>query len=148
MRTLDAGAADANGHPPNHLTSSGAPVPNYRKDAPAQTLLGIEQKAWFLDQLRHSRATWKVWGNSLGTLDWRADPQQLPPGLTTPWPGQGYAIFGGGGDYGTAYIERGEIYDAVRAEGSRGSSPSPAIGTASGPGSQQRLIEGDPELAL
>ena len=31
-------------------------------------------------------ATWKVWGNSLGTLDWRADPQNLPAGLTEPWP--------------------------------------------------------------
>jgi len=120
MRTLDAGAADANGHPPTLLTSSGAPVANYRKDAPTQTLLGIEQKAWFLDELRRSRATWKVWGNSLGTLDWRADPQRLPPGLTTPWPGEGYAIFGGGGDYGTAYTERGEIYDVVRAEGITG----------------------------
>jgi alkaline phosphatase D len=94
MRKLDAGAAGAN----------------------AQTLLGIEQKKWFLEQLRRSRATWKVWGNSLGTLDWRADPQRLPAGLTTAWPGQGYAIFGGGGDYATAYTERGEIYDLIRRE--------------------------------
>src|SRR5262249_56206683 len=108
MRTLDAGAADANGHPPGVLMSSGAPVPNYRKDAPSQTLLGVEQRAWFLDQLRRSRATWKVWGNSLGTLALRADPHHLSSWLTTPGPGQGYAIFGGGGDYGTAYTERRE----------------------------------------
>jgi alkaline phosphatase D len=96
MRRLDAGGTDGKGRP--------------------QTLLGVEQKAWFLEQLRRSRATWKVWGNSLGTLDWRADPQRLPAGMATAWPGQGYAIFGGGGDYGTAYTERGEIYDVVRTE--------------------------------
>ena len=71
-------------------------MPNFRKDEAPQTILGAEQKAWFLDRLRASRATWKVWGNSLGTLDWRADPQNLPPGLGKPWPGAGYACFGGG----------------------------------------------------
>ena len=70
-------------------------------------MLGPEQKAWFLERLRASTATWKVWGNSLGTLDWRADPQNLPAGLTKPWPGAGYACFGGGGDWGAAYTERG-----------------------------------------
>ena len=30
------------------------------------------------------------------------------------WGGKGYAVFGGGGDYGTAYVERAEIYDAIR----------------------------------
>ena len=120
LRTLDAGATALNGHPPDHLSSGGGPVPNFRKGSPVQTLLGVEQKAWFLDQLRHSRATWKVWGNTLGTLDSRADPQHLPEGLTTRWPGQGYACFGGGGDYATAYSERGEIYDVVRTEGITG----------------------------
>ena len=27
--------------------------------------LGGEQKAWFLDKLKNSRATWKIWGHSL-----------------------------------------------------------------------------------
>ena len=43
----------------------------------------------------------------------RADPQNLPPGLTKPWPGAGYASFGGGGDYSSAYVERGKIYDFI-----------------------------------
>ena len=43
----------------------------------------------------------------------RADPQNLPAGLAKPWPGDIYANLGGG-DYGNAYIERGEIYDLVR----------------------------------
>ncbi len=49
----------------------------------------------------------------------RADPQNLPAGLTKPWPGKGYAGFGGG-DYSTAYVERGEIYDFVRDHGITG----------------------------
>jgi alkaline phosphatase D len=120
MRTLDAGRTAAGGHPPDVLPSGGTPMANFRKDTPVQTLLGVEQKAWFLDQLRRSRATWKVWGNTLGTLDSRVDPQNLPAGLTAAWPGEGYACFGGGGDYATAYSERGEIYDVVRAEGITG----------------------------
>jgi len=55
MRTLDAGRTAAGGHPPDVLPSGGTPVANFRKDAPVQTLLGVEQKAWFLDQLRRSR---------------------------------------------------------------------------------------------
>lgn len=81
---------------------------------PPQTILGQRQKQWFLETLRASKQTWKVWGNSLGTLDWRADPQNLPSGVGERWPGAGYACFGGGGDYGTAYRERAEIYDAIR----------------------------------
>ena len=59
-------------------------------------------------------ATWKIWGNSLGTLDWRADPQNLPAGLTEPWPGAGYAILRRRRLRRRAYAERGEIYDLVR----------------------------------
>jgi alkaline phosphatase D len=43
----------------------------------------------------------------------RTDPQNLPAGLTKPWPGSGYATFGGG-DFSAALSERGEIYDMVR----------------------------------
>ena len=55
-----------------------------------------------------------MWGNSAGTLDWRADPQNLPEDVGKRWSGKGYAVFGGGGDYGTAFVERAEIYDAIR----------------------------------
>ncbi|HKC23814.1 MAG TPA: alkaline phosphatase D family protein [Thermoanaerobaculia bacterium] len=120
MAILDAGRTHADGHPPDALPSAGAPVRNFRKDGPPQTILGAEQKAWFLGRLRASRATWKIWGNSEGTLDWRADPQNLPEGTGKKWPGAGYASFGGGGDYGTAYTERGEIYDAVSGAGITG----------------------------
>jgi len=44
----------------------------------------------------------------------RADPQNLPDGLTKQkWPADTFAQIGSG-DYGSAYHERGEIYDLVR----------------------------------
>ncbi len=119
MEILDAGRAYAGGHPPAVIRFGDAEIPNFRKDQPPQTILGAEQKAWFLERLRTSKATWKIWGNSLGTLDWRVDPQNLPTGLTKPWPGSGYAGFGGG-DYSAAYLERAEIYDLVRDQGITG----------------------------
>jgi alkaline phosphatase D len=120
LRILDAGRTYAEGMPPPLIAFGDARVPNFRQHEPAQTLLGPAQRTWFIDRLRSSPTTWKVWGNSLGTLDWRADPQNLPAGLTKPWPGGGYACFGGGGDWGTAYTERAAIYDAVRAAGITG----------------------------
>src|SRR5262245_5256223 len=116
---LDAGRAWAGGRPPATIRFGAAEVPNFRKDDPPQTILGAEQKAWFLNRLGASKATWKIWANSLGTLDWRADPQNLPEGLTKPWPGAGYAGFGGG-DHSGAYMERAEIYDLVRDAGITG----------------------------
>lgn len=113
LEILDAGRAFGGGHPPATIPFGGVEVPNFRRGEAPQTVLGAEQKAWFLDRLRRSSATWKIWGCSLGTLDWRADPQNLPGGLTRPWPGTGYAGFGGG-DPSAAYVERAEIYDLVR----------------------------------
>ena len=97
----------------------GRDVANFAKDHPVQTILGAEQKAWFLERLKASQATWKIWGSTGATLDMRADPQNLPSGLTKPWPGAGYASFGGG-DPSTAYKERAEIYDFVRKHGIAG----------------------------
>lgn len=119
LEILDAGRSANAGNPPASIRVGSTDVPNFRKDAPAQTILGAEQKTWFLRRLAASRATWKVWGNSQGTLDWRADPQNIPPGTTTPWPGAGYAGFGGG-DYGSAFTERAEIYDFIKARGITG----------------------------
>ena len=119
MEILDAGRAYAGGHPPASIRFGAVEVANFRKDQPPQTILGLAQKAWFLDRLKTSAATWKIWGNSLGTLDFRADPQNLPPQLTKPWPGAGYAGFGGG-DHSAAYVERAEIYDLVRDTGITG----------------------------
>src|SRR5579872_6200944 len=119
LEVLDAGATYDGGKPPATLRFGNAEIANFQQHEPAQTIFGKAQKEWFLERLRTSRATWKVWANTEGTLDTRADPQNLPPGLTRPWPGQGYAGFGGG-DYGCAYRERAEIYDFVREHGITG----------------------------
>ncbi|HJS41158.1 MAG TPA: alkaline phosphatase D family protein [Sphingomicrobium sp.] len=114
MIALDAGRAFDGGNPPAELHFRDARIPNPRKDRPPRTILGVEQKAWFKNQLRKSTATWKIWGNSLGAIDQRVDPQNLPPGMVEkPWPADTYAMMGSN-DYGAAYAERKEIYDLVR----------------------------------
>jgi alkaline phosphatase D len=119
LEILDAGSAYDGGHPPVAIRYGESDVPNFRRNQPPQTILGAEQKAWFLDRLLRSKATWKIWGNTVATLDMRADPRNLPPDLVKPWPGSGFAGFVLG-DFGTAYVERGEIYDFVRDNGITG----------------------------
>ena len=117
LEVLDAGNSFNNGHPPTSILYGGKEFPNFRKDSPATTILGAEQKAWFLGRLKDSTATWKIWGDTVATLEMRADPQNLPPEIGVRWPGQGYAGFDasfGAGDHSTAYVERAEIYDFVR----------------------------------
>jgi alkaline phosphatase D len=116
MAVLDGGRAHDGGNPPATIAWDGAEVPNFRRDEAPVTLLGAEQKAWWKARMAASSATWKVWAASNGTLDWRADPQNLPAGLTRPWPGAGYACFGGG-DLGAMYRERAELYGFVRDRG-------------------------------
>jgi alkaline phosphatase D len=112
MEILDAGRSYDGGRPPQTIRFGSVEIANFCKDRPAQTILGAEQKTWFLERLRSSKATWKVWGNTTATLDMRADFQNLPqPNL---WPGSGFAT-APMGDHGSAYVERGEIYDFVRA---------------------------------
>jgi alkaline phosphatase D len=114
MIALDAGRSYDGGKPPSELHFRDARIPNPRKDTPPRTILGVEQKAWFKEKLRRSTATWKIWGNSLGALDHRADLQNLPAGMVkNPWPADTYGI-GRTDDYGAAYAERKEIYDLVR----------------------------------
>jgi alkaline phosphatase D len=119
LEILDAGRTCNGGKPPDTIRYGQGEVANFAKDRPPQTILGIEQKTWFLERLRASKATWKIWGNTTATLDMRADPQNLPSGTGKPWPGAGYAGFGGG-DWSTAYVERAEIYDFVRQYGITG----------------------------
>ena len=114
MIALDAGRAYDGGKPPSELHFRDVSIPNPSKDKLPRTILGIEQKAWFKDRLRKSKATWKIWGNSLGALDHRVDLQNLPAGMTkNPWSADTYGM-AGSNDYGAAYAERKEIYDLVR----------------------------------
>jgi len=114
LQILDGGRGFNGGTPPPEIRFNDAHVPNPQRSAPPQTILGAEQKGWFKDKLKSSTAVWKIWANSLGALDWRADPQNLPAGLTKQsWPQNTFASLGGG-DHGTAYVERAEIYNLVR----------------------------------
>ncbi|NDK38177.1 phosphodiesterase [Pseudoxanthomonas gei] len=115
---LDAGRDYANGHPPAKLTMGDRSVDNYVAGAAPQTMLGAKQKAWFLERLRSATATWKIWGNSLGALDQRVDPQNLPPEMGR-WKGAGYGLLATY-DWGGMYHERAEIFDAVRDAGITG----------------------------
>jgi alkaline phosphatase D len=114
LQVLDGGRAFNGGNPPAELEFNGTKVDNPSKDKPPQTLLGGAQKAWFKDRLRNSTATWKIWGSSQNTLEQRADPENLPAGLTKQkWPAGRFANVGGG-DFSSTWAERSEIYDLVR----------------------------------
>lgn len=69
----------------------------------------MEQLAWFKERLRSSRAPWKLWGHSFGTLTWRADVHNLPAPLRARWPGAGYGVLNAG-----FAVEHAEIFDFVR----------------------------------
>ena len=116
---LDAGRTFNGGHPPDGLRVGNTDIPNFRQHGPPQTILGQEQKQWFLERLRSSTATWKLWGDTEGTLEWRADLQNLPPGQSKPWISSGYATMASS-DHSNALIERAEIYDFVRQHGITG----------------------------
>ena len=119
---VDSGRAHADGHPPDRIVFGNKSIPNFRASEPPQSMLGARQKAWFLERLRSATATWKIWGSSLGTPDWRVDPQHLPADmLPKDWPKwtDGYAVMNNG-DWGGVYHERGEIFDAVRDAGITG----------------------------
>jgi alkaline phosphatase D len=113
LEVLEAGRTYNGGNPPESIALGATRIENYTRHDPVFTVLGRVQKAWLKERLAASRATWKIWGATNGTLDMRTDPQNLPAGLTDPWPGQGYATFGGG-DFSAALSERGELYDFVR----------------------------------
>ena len=116
MIALDAGRAADGGNPPATLTFRDATIPNPRKDSEPRTILGVEQKAWFKDQLKRSTATWKIWANSLGALDIRIDPEHIPTNMVDKrWPTNTFGILRTD-EWGAAYHERGEIYDLIRDE--------------------------------
>ena len=114
LEIIDGGRGYNGGKPPDTIRFGDKQVPNLRKADPAQTILGAEQKTWFLERLRNSKAAWKIWGSTTATLDMRADPLNIPAGMVpSAWPGAGYANLGPP-DVSLAYLERGQIYDFIR----------------------------------
>jgi len=113
VEVLDAGRVYKGGQPPDHIRFGDAEIPNPRKTSPPQTILGAEQKAWFLERLRTSKAPWKVWGNSVGMLDCRIDFHNLPAEAGPRWPGSGYATLVAD-DWAGYRTERAEILDFAK----------------------------------
>lgn len=116
IEVLDAGRTCAGGRPPEAIRFGGHDLPNPMKDAPAGSMLGEAQKAWFFDRLERSQAVWKLWGNSVGMLHRRTDFRALPADAKPKWPGEGYAI-NGTDDWCGYPNERAEILERVRASG-------------------------------
>ena len=112
---LDRGSEYDGGRPPPTIRFGNRELPNTQAHSPPQSYLGLEQIAWFKERLRQSRAPWKIWGHSFGTLSWRTDLQNLPPELRSTWAGEGYAILNAGNA-----VENSEIFDMVRDEGITG----------------------------
>jgi alkaline phosphatase D len=114
LEIVDGGKDYAGGNPPATITIGDKSIPNFRKNEPARTVLGREQKAWLKQQLSKGSATWKIWGLTNGPLEMRTDPQNLPEGIVKEkWPGKDYGTFAGA-DFSGAYAERAEIYNFVR----------------------------------
>ena len=111
---LDAGRTYRGGHPPATIEFDGAQLPNPNVTAAPGTILGAQQKAWFLERLRSAAAPWKMWGNSVGSLDWRTDLQNVPAANGPRWPSPGYGLCTED-DWSAYRAERNEIFDSVRA---------------------------------
>jgi alkaline phosphatase D len=119
IEVLDAGRAANDGHAPRTIPFAGTDVPNPRADESPNSMLGRAQKAWFFDRLARSTATWKLWGNSVAMLDWRADCSNVPPETGAHWPATGYGQLGDD-DWSGYRTERAEIFEFVRARGITG----------------------------
>jgi alkaline phosphatase D len=74
----DAGSAYNDGHPPATLPYGDGKTPNPARNRPPASMLGATQREWFLATLKSSRASWKVWANSLPLLPLRLDMSALP----------------------------------------------------------------------
>jgi alkaline phosphatase D len=112
---LDMGRAYGGGSPPATMRIGTADVANTQKDAPPQSYLGLEQLAWLKDRLRSTKAPWKIWGHSYGTLTWRIDPQNMPEPHRKDWPSSGYGVINGGN-----VVEHTDIFGMLEKEGITG----------------------------
>jgi alkaline phosphatase D len=80
VNAFDAGATANDGHPEDVVLG----FENTRKDSLPGTLLGATQKQWWMDAMRASQATFKIWGNTVPLLRLlldRSDVSLLPNDL-------------------------------------------------------------------
>lgn len=112
---LDMGREYAGGSPPATVRVGATEVPNPQRMAPPQSYLGVQQMAWIKDRLRKSRAPWKIWGHSFGTLKWRTDPQNMPAEFAKDWPSTGYGVLSD-----SYKVEHADLFGMIEKEGITG----------------------------
>jgi len=78
VEIADAGREYNNGKPPEFLPYGDGKTPNPARTRPPGTCLGESQRAWFLDALESSTATWKLWGNALPLIPMQLDMSSIP----------------------------------------------------------------------
>lgn len=78
IKELDAGKTANGGVPLEKLTYEGQQIDNPRKDSPAGTCMGAPQKSWFKSTMKNSRATWRIWANSIPAVSMRLDLNNVP----------------------------------------------------------------------
>lgn len=74
----DAGSAYDNGQPPATLPYGDGTVANPARDRAPGSLLGPEQREWFLEAVKTSAAPWKIWANALPLMPLGLDMSALP----------------------------------------------------------------------
>lgn len=76
------------------------------------TMLGAQQKAWFIDAVKNSNATWKVWGNEVQVYQYCMD-LKLVPGVPDKIFGlEPYVCYLNGDQWDGFRTERAEILQA------------------------------------
>lgn len=78
VKLLDAGRMAENGQPPEKIAYKDREIANPRRTAPPGTHMGGPQKAWFKSVMRASKASWRIWANSVPALAMRIDFSSLP----------------------------------------------------------------------
>ena len=74
----DAGSVYNEGNPPKTLPFGDGTVPNPAQHRAPGSMLGLEQRDWFLETIKTSTAPWKLWGNAMPLLPMRLDMSTLP----------------------------------------------------------------------
>ena len=114
QQVLDGGRAFNGGNPPAELAFGEARIPNPQKDAPPQTILGAEQKAWFKDQLQQLDRDVEDLGQFARQRSTSASTRRTCPPACSPSRGRPASSMPAATIMAAPGSERGEIYDLVR----------------------------------
>lgn len=78
VEIADAGSAYGDGNPPATLPWGDGTVANPARDRPPGSMLGAEQRSWFMESIKTSAAPWKIWANALPLMPMRLDMSSVP----------------------------------------------------------------------